>query len=277
LTFSKLCTNDYNQDLYLKLNLVINTTLLKSTNPVDIFNLQLVEPQMNKMYLSQMYDYDLRNWCWNQKKFNIIFCLRKNCEPNLQTVYYDDVQKQEDGLFYTTYKIAQSMFAPLTLKENLLIEVDVQKTAFGSYRIDFHVKTKTKYDTFFGFHLSFGYKFNHFLQDDFELDYTISQFNTIQRQQIFNSKICNVNYSCPVLGFSISHGQGFEMDFATYRLQGREMKFNTPKTCSSCKYFCYDSLETCAVNLTDIETKIVPGFDCNDFTFDVGRYLPILA
>jgi hypothetical protein len=254
---------------------VINTTLLKSTNPIDIYNLQLVPPLMNKLYLSQMNDYDLRNWCWNQKKFNIIFCFRKDVDTDLQAIYHEEVDNRTDGLFYTTYKLAELMFAPLTIKENLLIEVVIHKSGFSSYRIDFHVKTKTKYDTFFGFHLSFSYSFNHFNQDDFALEHTLSQFNTIQRQQIFNSKHCNVNYSCPVLGFSISHGQEFGMDYATYRLHGREMKFNTPKTCSSCKYFCYDSLETCAVNLTDIETKIVPGFDCNDYTFDVKRYLPV--
>ncbi len=249
--------------------------ILESLNPIYVFNLRLVPAEMNKNYLKNANTKSFANLVLVQKKYNIIFCFDANTQLELQSKFLDEVSNKRNNLFYSIFKTALNILAPLASKENLLVTINIHKNKYESYQIDFNIKTKYVYDSFFGFCISFRFSQHPKLNKIHKKYYTISQFNAIIRQQIFNSKIGDVSYDCASLGFSVSHGQDFVTDHKHYIIQGREIKFNTPKSCSSCKHFCYDSLDTCAINQTNIEEKIIPGFYCNDYQLDNLRYKPI--
>lgn len=202
----------------------------------------------------------LLSWSIEQKRLNMVFYFCNSTDNDLKKSYFDYFYNNKTGLFTTTLKLAVRMFTPLAKFENLLIEIRISKNKLGQYSFDFNLRTKNHHDRFFGFHFAMV-----FYKD--ELNYTISQYNNIERQQIFNTRSNQVLYPSRILGFEKSH-QHTTYTYPDLNSYGSlyEYKTSIPKMCCSCKYFNPDSLVNCAVNLTEDSIKLQPTFVCKDYT-----------
>jgi hypothetical protein len=249
--------------------------ILTSVKPIDIYNLHFLPINENKLLLGNLTYVDIQNWVSKQTRYDMVFYINPSSDVT-DDQYHEFLKILENKIksdYYHDFEFACELFAPLLKNERLFVNV-ILTTNYrqkDKLNVSYNIKTETCYNNFFGFDLNFNYhKLNG---EDYTQDYMLSQYSRIVRQQVFNSNFGFVIHSCPSLGFNISHTEmSFDDVHSIVNFFGFAPKHAIPKVCSSCKYYCHDSLETCVVNLDELGFKIKASFECKDYEFDTDTF-----
>jgi hypothetical protein len=247
--------------------------VLTTVNPIEIHDSNFFKTKDNNSKSHNFINFDLQNWVNKQTRFDMVFYI--NPSPVITDAeYYEFIKildNQIDCHYFSDFEYACELLKPLLKNERLFVNVVLYRSHYcNKMSVSYNVKTLTVYNSYFGFDLKFDYEKN---TQNVNHYFVLNQYNYVQRQQVYHSNHSQVFRNCTQLGFSVAHSpMNINELNCISNFYGLKSVLAIPKVCSGCKYYVHDSLESCAVNLTNISLKIKPDFNCFDYEFDTAYY-----